>query len=133
MRLLLDTHALLWWLANDAALGTQACKLVADPENEVLVSIVSLWEIVVKRRIGKLDVDIVDVARAIPRAGFSLLPISTVHLAELARLPLHHRDPFDHLLIAQAMAERATFVSEDRHTPLYTRRFVPCSDQPAPA
>ena len=133
MRLLLDTHALLWWLANDAALGTQASKLVADPANEVFVSIVSLWEAVVKQRIGKLDIDIGELARAIPREGFSLLPISTSHLAELARLPLHHRDPFDHLLIAQAMVEDATFVSEDRHTPLYTSRFVPCSDQRAPA
>ena len=133
MKLLLDTHALLWWLADDDALGAPARQLVADPGNTVLVSVVSLWEIVIKMRIGKLDADVGEVVRAIPRQGFALLAISTAHLTELVRLPTYHRDPFDHLLIAQAIAEDAIFVSEGRHTPMYAGRFVTCSGRHAPS
>lgn len=134
MKLLLDTHALLWWLGDDEALGPQARELIGEPDNDVLVSVVSLWEIAVKVRIGKLAVDIENVADAIRRDGIGLLDIRTRHLAALSGLPKHpdHRDPFDHLLIAQAITENATFVSEDRHTPRYTVRFITCSDPPHP-
>lgn len=128
MKLLLDTHALLWWLADDEQLGSQARGLVEDPGNDVFVSAVSLWEIVVKARIGKLKADIAEIAGAIPREGFTLLNINTAHLLKLAELPAHHRDPFDQLLIAQAMAEDASFVSSDRYVPKYPVRFVACSD-----
>src|SRR6185437_11261224 len=119
MRLLLDTHALLWWLADDRQLGPKARKLIEDPGNDVLVSVVSLWEIVVKVRVGKLEAEITDVTDAASREGFLLLDIRTTHLRTLARLPMHHRDPFDHLLIAQAIGENAIFVSDDRHTSRY--------------
>lgn len=132
MKLLLDTHALLWWLADDDQLGPQARERIADPGNDVLVSVVSLWEIVVKLRVGKLQADIEEVADAVQREGFALLNISTAHLLTLAGLPMHHRDLFDHLLIAQAIAEDATFVSEDRNTPQYPVRFATCSDAPPP-
>lgn len=134
MKLLLDTHALLWWLNDAAALGPQARDLIADPGNDVLVSTVSLWEIVVKVRIGKLEASIGTVTAAVERDGFDLLDIRTAHLSALSGLPMHpdHRDPFDHLLIAQAITEDATFVSEDRHTPRYPVRFVPCSDRSPP-
>jgi len=132
MRLLLDTHALLWWLADDDQLGPQARELIADPGNDVLVSVVSLWEIVVKVRAGKLEADISEVADAVPREGFALLDISTAHLLTLARLPMHHRDPFDHLLMAQAIEEDATFISEDRNASRYKVRLVTCSDAPSP-
>lgn len=127
MRLLLDTHALLWWLADDAQLGTQARELIADPGNDILISAVSLWEIVVKVRVGKLKADIKDIMHAIDREGFTLLDISADHLVTLATLAMHHRDPFDHLLIAQAITEDAIFVSQDQHTPGYPVRFLPCS------
>lgn len=133
MRLLLDTHALLWWLGDDDALGRQARALIADPGNAVLVSAASLWEIVAKVRVGKLDADIAEIADAIERDGFTWLNIRPTHLAVLAGLPMHpeHRDPFDYMLIAQAIAEDATFVSEDRNVPRYPARSVPCSDRPA--
>jgi PIN domain nuclease of toxin-antitoxin system len=129
VRLLLDTHALLWWLGDDAALGRRARDLIADPGNAVLVSAASLWEIVVKVRVGKLEADIGDIADAVARGGFTRLDIGPAHLAVLAGLPRHpeHRDPFDHLLIAQAIAEDATFLSEDRRTALYPVRSVACS------
>ena len=132
MRLLLDTHALLWWLADDDRLGPQARELIEDPGNDVLVSVVSLWEIVVKLRVGKLEADIKELVEAVGREGFACLDISTAHLLTLAELPMHHRDPFDHLLIAQAIAEDMVFLSEDRNTARYQVRFVTCSDAPSP-
>jgi PIN domain nuclease of toxin-antitoxin system len=131
VRLLLDTHALLWWLADDDQLGPQARHLIEDPGNDILVSVVSLWEIVVKLRVGKLEADIREIAGTIPREGLALLDISTAHLLTLARLPMHHRDPFDHLLIAQAIEEDATFISEDRNASRYPVRLITCSDAPS--
>ncbi len=127
MRLLLDTHALLWWLADDDQLGPQARELIEDPGNDVLISVVSLWETVVKARVGKLEADIGEISDAVQREGFVLLNIGATHLLALSRLPMHHRDPFDHLLIAQAIAEDATFISEDRNTSRYPVRSVTCS------
>ena len=127
MKLLLDTHALLWWLSDDKQLGRRARELVEDPGNDVLVSMVSLWEIVVKTRIGKLQADIGEITDAVQQEGFTLLDIAMTHLLTLAGLPMHHRDPFDHLLIAQAIAEDATFISEDRNTARYPVRIVTCS------
>lgn len=130
MKLLLDTHALLWWLEDDGRLGARARSLIEEPTNDVLVSVASLWEIVVKLRVRKLEADIGDIAAAVQQDGFALLDIRVAHLLSLAALPAHHRDPFDHLLIAQAIAEDAAFVSDDRHVPAYPVRTIPCSDPP---
>ncbi|HEY0203561.1 MAG TPA: type II toxin-antitoxin system VapC family toxin [Acetobacteraceae bacterium] len=127
MKLLLDTHALLWWLADDARLGVSARNLIADPGNNVLVSIVSPWEVIVKMRVGKLKADIGTTLALIERNRFTLLPISPAHLLALAVLPFHHRDPFDHLLIAQAVAEGAAFLSEDRRASQYPLQVIACS------
>ncbi|EJJ26247.1 type II toxin-antitoxin system VapC family toxin [Rhizobium sp. CF142] len=128
MRLLLDTHALLWWLNDDEKLGSHARRLICDAENDVLVSAVSLWEITVKLRIGKLDADIDEILAILPDQGFDRLDITDAHLIALGALPLHHRDPFDHLLMAQAVAEGAYFVSQDQNVALYGIPFVTCSD-----
>lgn len=128
MRLLLDTHALLWWLNDDGKLGGHARGLIGDPANDVLVSAVSLWEITVKLRIGKLDADIEEILGVLPDQGFERLDIADSHLIALAALPVHHRDPFDHLLMAQAIAEGAHFVSDDQNVPLYGIAFLTCSD-----
>jgi PIN domain nuclease of toxin-antitoxin system len=129
MRLLLDTHALLWFLSADTRLGNAATALVTDPENDVFVSIASLWEITIKRRIGKLDADVVAVSDAIASAGLTLLDLKPSHLATLQSLPIFadHRDPFDHLLVAQSLSERLTFVSNDQHAPRYGIDLVRCS------
>ncbi len=130
MKLVLDTHALLWWLSDDQRLGQQARALIADPDNDVLVSAASLWEIVVKVRIGKLDAAIDEIVEAIEQLGFSLIGIDPPHLEALAELPAHadHRDPFDHILIAQAITEGATFLSEDHNASRYPVSLRPCSD-----
>ena len=132
MKLLLDTHALLWWLSDDAQLGSQARSLIEDPATDVLVSTVSLWEIVVKMRVGKLQADIGEILEVIERQGFTLIDIRSSHLLALARLPMHHRDPFDHLLIAQAIAEAAAFVSGDRNAPKYPVELAACKDTAPP-
>jgi PIN domain nuclease of toxin-antitoxin system len=119
VKLLLDTHVLLWWLADDARLGTQARELIADPANDVLVSAVSLWEIAVKTRIGKLTASLNDILDALRTNGFIRLGLEDTHLQALMTLPLHHRDPFDHLLLAQAVAEGAMFCSGDTNAGKY--------------
>lgn len=127
MKVLLDTHALLWWLSDSDKLGPAAREIVADPAHDILVSIVSLWEIAIKIRIGKLDADLNEITDAIPAEGFTLLPISPEHLKILMGLPIHHRDPFDHLLMAQALSEQASFLSGDSQMDHYPIERISCS------
>lgn len=132
MKLLLDTHALLWWLGDDPRLGEAARGLIGDPANDVLVSAVSLWEAQVKVRVGKLETDLRDILAEMRAQDFDLLAIAPAHLLALGPLPRHHRDPWDHLLIAQANAEDAVFMSEGRHTPDYPVTYVTCSGSALP-
>jgi PIN domain nuclease of toxin-antitoxin system len=117
MRLLLDTHALIWWVINHAALSRTAENAIRDPDNEVLVSAASAWEIATKHRIGKLSQAgslAVDFAGSLAAEGFIGLPIG-IHDGEAAgRLQGPHRDPFDRMLIAQALAGSLTIVSNER-------------------
>ncbi len=118
MRLLLDTHAFLWWVFGDSKLSRQARQALADDEtNEGFVSAASAWEITTKFRIGKLDDATVvarDVAAAIAAEGFVELPISVAHAQRAGALGGRHRDPFDRMLVAQALAEDLTLVSNER-------------------
>jgi len=127
LKILLDTHALLWWLADDDRLGGNVRELIADPANDVLVSMVSFWEIAVKIRIGKLEADLDEIMEAVSTEDLMLLDITRSHYRTLMTLPTHHRDPFDHLLIAQAITEKAAFLSEDRHVSAYPVEVVRCS------
>ena len=112
MRLLLDTHAALWWLRGDRRFGQTAADRLADPANEVLLSAVVLWEVAIKRSLGKIKVT-EDYASILLASGAQPLPITLDHAAAVERLPWHHRDPFDRILIAQALVERAALVSRD--------------------
>lgn len=112
MRLLLDTHALLWWLA-DEGLNEQARDAIADPDNLVMVSATSAWEISIKKALGKLSAPD-DLEQQIAESGFAPLPISIAHGIAAGRLPRHHDDPFDRMLIAQAYAEGLTIVTHDK-------------------
>ena len=123
--LLLDTHALLWWLDDDRRLGDTARRTIAA--GEVFVSIASLWEIAVKHGLGKLAIGPEPVAGAIDRSGFAILQIARHHCAALARLPHHHRDPFDRMLIAQAASEQLPIMTADRHFAAYDIEVMPCS------
>jgi PIN domain nuclease of toxin-antitoxin system len=113
VRLLLDTHAFLWWMEASPALSTSARTAIADPANEVLISIALLWELTIKQALGKLTFP-ADPETVVRNEGFTLLPIDFNHLRRLGTLPHLHRDPFDRMLIAQAMAEAAPVVSHDR-------------------
>ncbi len=127
MRLLLDTHVLLWWFDDDRRLK-RAHDLIADPANAVSVSIVSLWEIAIKSRLGKLKADVATTERQRLHDGFDLLDVRVGHIAALAALPDHHRDPFDHLLIAQAQVEGLIFVTADRNAARYPIETIVCAD-----
>lgn len=115
MRVLLDTHTFLWFIGGDRQLGADARRLIEDEGNTRYLSIASAWEIAIKVGIGKLDVrmSLASFWDQIPGNGTAILPIATEHLSVVAALPLHHRDPFDRLLIAQALAERLPIVSAD--------------------
>jgi PIN domain nuclease of toxin-antitoxin system len=113
LRLLLDTHVVLWWLGDLPALQPAARQLVADPMNPVFVSAASAWEIAIKRALGKLDAPD-DLAGAVADAGFSSLPITMDHAHEAGALPPHHADPFDRMLVAQAHVEGLTLLTTDR-------------------
>lgn len=112
MRLLLDTHALLWWLA-DEGLTDQARDAIADPANLVMVSAATAWEISIKKALGKLSAPD-DLERQIDESGFASLPIGVTHGIAAGQLPRHHDDPFDRMLIAQAYAEGLTIVTRDK-------------------
>ena len=117
MRLLLDTHTLLWWLDGDAQLSAPAREAIADDANDVFVSAVSAWEIATKHRLGKLPgaaAVAADVAGAAATQGFLELPITLRHGEKAGALPGTHRDPFDRMLIAQAMLEDVAIVSNDQ-------------------
>lgn len=101
MRLLLDTHVLLWALADSPRIKNLRTRLL-DDDNEVIFSVASLWEIAIKAGIGKLDADVAQVREASLACGFVELPVLGSHIQALAGLPLLHRDPFDRLLVAQA-------------------------------
>lgn len=112
MLLLLDTHAFLWWIADDPALGSKARKAIADSHNIVFVSAATAWEIATKRESGKLEAP-GDIAGWIRQGGFVEVAIETEHAVLSAELPKHHRDPFDRLLVAQAAIEELTLVTAD--------------------
>lgn len=114
MRLLLDTHVLLWWLSDDRKLATSGRQIIANPNNDVFVSSASVWEISIKTALGRLEIELDDLENAIARNGFRSLPIGIGHAITAGRLPAVHRDPFDRMLVAQASVEELRIVSHDR-------------------
>ncbi|MGO9596826.1 MAG: type II toxin-antitoxin system VapC family toxin [Isosphaeraceae bacterium] len=118
MTLLLDTHVLLWWLDDPQHLSKAARKAITDGKNTVYVSAAVVWEIAIKRSLGKLDAPH-DLEGAMTSNRFMPLPVTIPHALAVEMLPGHHRDPFDRLLIAQAHYEGFKLVSRDSHVPLY--------------
>ena len=112
MKLLLDTHVLLWWLADDPRLQRDTRALIAEPSHPVLVSAASIWEIAIKRALGKLVFD-ADVIAVLAQNRVMALPITAGHAVHAGALPRHHDDPFDRMLIAQARIEQASLVTHD--------------------
>ncbi|MCG8584949.1 MAG: type II toxin-antitoxin system VapC family toxin [Pirellulales bacterium] len=123
MKLLLDTHVVLWWLDDPHQLSETARTAIEEPENTVFVSAVVAWEIAIKRGLGKLTAP-PNLAVAIAAAGFASLPITVAHALGIETLPTPHRDPFDRLLVAQALLEDCTLVSRDPHQQKYPVSFL---------
>ena len=113
MNLLLDTHVLLWWLDDPTTLlSEQALTGIRDSDNQIIVSVVSAWEIAIKKALGKLSSPD-NLKEMIADSGFELIPIDYEHVWHVKDLPPHHRDPFDRLLVSQAKVESLTFVTRD--------------------
>ena len=112
MRLLLDAHTLLWWLGNDATLSDAARVAIAAPGNDVVVSAATVWEIAIKRALGKLNAPS-GIATVLAAEGFSELPVEGVDGEAAAALPAYHRDPLDRMLVAQAQRHGLTIVTRD--------------------
>ena len=116
MRLLLDTHAFLWWLTESSRLSEAVRRAILDPPNDKLISAASAWEITTKHRLGKLpgaDPIASDIPRAIAAQGFEELPVSVADAARAGALSGPHRDPFDRMLIAQALARDLVLISNE--------------------
>lgn len=127
MRLLLDTHTLLWWQTNDKRLSDRARALIADEANEIFVSAASAWEIATKQRLGKLD-DVPDAAarfaELVAADGFVHLPMTHVHCLHAGGYEVDHRDPFDRMLAAQSEIEQLLLVTRDPAFALFASKTV---------
>jgi len=118
MNLLLDTHVLLWWLDDHPDLSLRAKTAIADGQNLVFVSAVVIWEIQIKYALGKLKIP-ANFRKVLEQQDFKFLDITMEHACAIGDLPLHHRDPFDRMLVAQAKVEGLTIVTRDKHLKKY--------------
>lgn len=112
MRYLVDTHVFLWWLNADKRLKKSTREIIEHPNNQIIASVVNGWEISIKRKTRKLTLK-TTVEECFKLASFEVLTISLNHILKLDTLPLYHKDPFDRLLIAQAMVEKLTIITDD--------------------
>ena len=121
MRLLLDTHAFLWFLNGNFELSEQARMLIEDPKHEKYISIASFWEIAIKSSLGKLTIDVpfAEMKTEVLKNNFQILPITFEDTLQLCTLPFYHRDPFDRIIISQAKENNLTIVSRDSNFSLY--------------
>jgi len=124
MRLLLDTHTLIWFFAGNSQLSTNARILIEDEDNNKLVSIASIWEMAIKQSNGDLNLSLPlheYIAQKLSLEDFNLLNINLEHLSEIVTMPFHHKDPFDRLLIAQAIREGIPILSKDSKFDAYSK------------
>ena len=126
MKLLLDTNALIWAIEDNPRLGRKARGLIADSNHEILFSVVSIWEAVLKVRAGKVQFDWRKLAGAAGANGFRRIDLSIGHVTAFETLEAHHRDPFDHMILAQAISEGATLVTSDAMMMKYDVPIVEC-------
>lgn len=122
MRLLLDTHTIIWFFESDSKLSSTAKSLIVNPDNQNYFSVASIWEIVIKQNLGKLNLSkpLDQILNHIKKNGIEIINIEAQHALNVADLPLHHRDPFDRLIIAQSLSLGYTIVSKDNKFDLYS-------------
>jgi len=126
MNLLLDTHAIIWFINGDNQLPEKSIKLIKNLDNKCFVSIVSIWEIAIKLSLGKLDLHggFDEISRILRRYEIELLPITFEHIQTLMSLDYHHRDPFDRIIISQGFVENLSIVTKDENFPKYNIKIV---------
>ncbi|MFI3198990.1 MAG: type II toxin-antitoxin system VapC family toxin [Methylococcaceae bacterium] len=126
MNLLLDTHTLIWFLEGDTTLSTNAKKLIENPENTNFVSVATFWEMAIKVSLKKLEmqISIQNLKKILWENGIEVLPITIENTLFVSQLPFHHKDPFDRLLIAQAVIENMILVSKDEAMLLYNVQTI---------
>ncbi len=115
MRLLLDTHILIWFLEGNLLLAKSRRQIIVDPNNEVFLSIASLWEIAIKISLGKLTLSqpLANIINQLVVENIEILPIRASHILQVSTLPFHHRDPFDRIIIAQSSVENLLVITDD--------------------
>jgi PIN domain nuclease of toxin-antitoxin system len=119
LKLLLDSHILLWWSAGDPRLSARAEKLLTATDNEIFVSAASWWELAIKQVLGRLRLDMADTRRLLEQKGVQPISVTPDHALAAAALPALHGDPFDHMLVAQAVTERCTLLTHDKQLKRY--------------
>lgn len=121
MRFIIDTHILIWFLEGHASLSAENRQLIVDGDNDVLVSVASLWEIAIKVSLRKLELaaSIPAIVEKITKEDIELVQISTLHIVHVSTLPFHHKDPFDRMIIAQALVETLPIISTDNDFKVY--------------
>lgn len=124
MKLLLDTHILLWWLNDDEKLPEKAHQLISHADNSIYVSHISLWEIQIKVMTGKLHADLKAIIEQLPVNDFLELSSHADHVIALSQLPSYHHDPFDRMLIAQAISEPLHLLTHDKNVSLYSESII---------
>jgi PIN domain nuclease of toxin-antitoxin system len=113
MRLLLDTHILLWWAAGDRRLSKDMRAVIASPDSEIAISAATFWELAIKQQLRRIDIDLEELHKAVQADGFVEMPVEIAHTLQLRALPDLHRDPFDRLLIAQSIESGSRLVTRD--------------------
>ncbi|MEX2553053.1 MAG: type II toxin-antitoxin system VapC family toxin [Actinomycetota bacterium] len=119
MRVLIDSHIYVWWLTDEESLSQKARKVISDARATVHVSAASIWELAIQIQLGRLKVNAVDLVEEIGASGFVELPIASAHAQRAATLPMHHKDPFDRMLVAQAEQEQLVLITEDEALAAY--------------
>lgn len=115
---LLDTHIFIWWMENDKKLSKEIISILSEPNDQVFLSVVSVWEIIIKQAKKRLKVPD-DIEGGIHDSGFKLIPITLRHVLAVKKLPFYHKDPFDRMLIAQAKAENLNLITTDQKIKKY--------------
>ncbi len=127
MRIILDTHAFLWWIIDDPQLSPRAREIMGEGDNDLFLSVASGWEIAIKAQLGRLRLpDRADrfVPEQLTRNGIEVLPIQMSHVLHVARLPEIHRDPFDRLIVAQSIIEKVPILTHDEHIREYSVKTI---------
>ncbi|MGR3302481.1 MAG: type II toxin-antitoxin system VapC family toxin [Candidatus Scalindua sp.] len=113
MRILLDTHILLWWLKDDRRLSDAAVNIIEDATNDIFMSTVNAWEIAIKKSLRRIQIDMDEFLESIKNSGLGVLNITVNHACQISNLPDHHKDPFDRMLIAQSIVEPMRLLTHD--------------------